>query len=184
MEWSLFQLSWISRWQQCGKSREQEIDTLHWTGPRQQKKRHDIRYFLQPLMSFFSLLCDAYILACSWSEYNKDYVFFFSHFRCNQNAHTLKKYKMQNKHTSLEQLFACACGWFDCNLQYPSLSHRTKQECWVTSVAWCYWCSTSRGWRPEWELSTSRSDNECSHTQTYTHTQATSDLAAENNTVQ
>lgn len=68
--------------------------------------KHSIRYFLQPLMSFFSLLCDAYILACSWSEYNTDYVslsfFFFSHFRCNQNAHTLKKYKMQNKQTSRE----------------------------------------------------------------------------------
>lgn len=39
---------------------------------------------------FFSLLCDAYILACSWSECNMDY--FCLYFRCNQNAHTSKKY--------------------------------------------------------------------------------------------
>lgn len=46
---------------------------------------------------------------------------------------------MQNKHTSLEHLFACAGGWSDSNLQYPSVLH-DKQECWVTSVAWCYCC--------------------------------------------
>lgn len=142
-----------------------------WAKTRRTKKdvKSSIRYFLQPLMSFFSLLCDAYILACSWSEYNTDYFifFFFSHFRCNQNAHTFKNmYKMQNKHTFLAHLLACACGWCDSNLQYPSVSHN-KRECWVTSVAWCYGCSTSWGWRSECQLSTSCSNNEHSHTHTH-----------------
>lgn len=96
---------------------------------QQKNKTKTLTYFLQPLMSFSSLRCDAYILACSWSEYNTDYVFFFlsfSHFRCNQNAHTLKKYKMQNKQTSLEQLFACACGFLS------SLAEQTGMS------SWCY----------------------------------------------
>lgn len=30
---------------------------------------------------------------------------------------------MQNKHTSLEHLFACACGWFEA--RYPPVSEQT-----------------------------------------------------------
>lgn len=52
--------------------------------------KYSIRYFLQSLMSFFSLLCDAYILACSWSEYNTDYVFFLS-FQMQSECSYIKK---------------------------------------------------------------------------------------------
>lgn len=62
---------------------------------------------------------------------------------------------MQNKHTFLEHLPVLVAGLT--NLHYPSVWYN-KQECWVTPVAWCDCCSSSRGWRP------------LTHRHTHTHT--------------
>lgn len=98
----------ISRWQQCGKIQIQGRETDWLSTKKTWEIVHHIFSTIFNELFQFALWCLR--ISLQLIRIQMDYVF-FSHFKCNQNAHTLKKkqYKMQNKHIS--STFICLCLW-------------------------------------------------------------------------